>query len=369
MVKLMDISKIDSNFKTVAVTADDVEWHDPKIAPFSIRGIYFSKEENKYVRLPKSIGEQTNAGVLGLRSRTAGGRIRFKTDSPYIAIKSISQNCAIMAHMPITGTYGFSVYVNGIYYQKVMPDWPDIDRNESDVEFDGMVKVAPYVDGEVYNVEIFTPLYSGVNEVYIGLQENCKILPADPYKYEQPIVFYGSSITQGACASRPGNDYIGHLCRKLNTDVINLGFSGSCRGEKVFADYLATLDASIYVIDYDYNAPTVQHLKDTHYPLYQTLRNAHKDTPIVFISKPDFNSKHAFIEMKEENVLRREVIFDTYTKAKAEGDKNVYFIDGESLFANVDYDACTVDGCHPNDLGFYQIAQVVYPVLKNILEK
>ena len=132
-------------------------------------------------------------------------------------------------------------------------------------------------------------------------------------------------------------------------------------GEKAMAEHLASLDASAFVLDYDYNAPNAEHLQATHYPLYERIRSTHKDTPILFISKPDF-------EYDGQSAKRRAVIIETYEKAKANGDKNVAFIDGETLFGTFGRDGCTVDTCHPNDLGFYRMAETVYPVLKALLK-
>ena len=365
----MDISKIDTNFKTTIVEEPDVVWHDPKKSPFTIHGVFYSDKEERFLRLPKDIAKQTSEGVDILNDNTAGGRIRFKTNSQYIAIKSINTNCGIMQHMTIVGEYGYSIYINGKYYQKIAPAWTNVKLEEPSVEFDGIFKTTPYFNNEVYDVEIFMPLYSGVKNVFIGLKEDSIIMPANPYKHQKPILFYGSSITQGGCASRPGNDYISHLSRKLNSDILNLGFSGNGKAEKVICEYMASLNPSIYVLDYDHNAPSVEHLKETHYPLYETIRKVHKDTPIVFISKPDFKMCCYYVTKIEENAMRRQVIIDSYERAKANGDNNVYFIDGETLFMDDDFDSCTVDGCHPNDLGFFRMAQVIYPVLKNILEK
>ena len=126
--------------------------------------------------------------------------------------------------------------------------------------------------------------------------------------------------------------------------------------------YLASLSPSVFVLDYDYNAGDVQGLLDTHYPLYEKIRNAHPTTPIIFISKPDF-------EYDAISADRREVIYNTYCKAKQSGDNLVWFIDGETLFGTHGRDDCTVDTCHPTDLGFSRMATVIYPVLKEALEK
>ena len=115
-------------------------------------------------------------------------------------------------------------------------------------------------------------------------------------------------------------------------------------------------------MDYDHNAPNIEYLEKTHFNLYKTIRSSRPQTPIVFLTKPDFEN-----DFNEFN--RRELIKNNYLTAKEQGDNNVYFIDGETLFGSKDRDACTVDGCHPNDLGFYRMAENIYPTLKNILNK
>jgi lysophospholipase L1-like esterase len=210
-------------------------------------------------------------------------------------------------------------------------------------------------------IEIYTPLYNCVYEIFIGLKEGCTLLPAVEYPNKIPVVFYGSSITQGGCASHPGNDYVSIVCRDLGLDYVNLGFSGNAKGEPIMADYLANLQAKIMVLDYDFNAPSVEWLKQTHYPLYQKIRAAQPDVPIVFMTRPNF--------LYDPKVCtpRREVIYNNYLQAQKNGDKNVYFIDGETLLGGEDWHLCTVDNCHPNDLGFYRMAMRVKSVLQDIL--
>ena len=185
---------------------------------------------------------------------------------------------------------------------------------------------------------------------------------AKPYTYTKPVLFYGSSITQGGCASHAGAEHVGAVCRWLDADHINLGFSGSARAEKPMQEYLASLDPSVFVLDYDHNAPNPEYLEQTHYPLYETIRKAHKTTPIIFITRPDF-------EVDAFGDARRAVIYNTYCKAKNQGDDLVWFIDGETMFGSHERSACTVDTCHPNDLGFYRMATTIYPVLKEALKK
>ena len=127
---------------------------------------------------------------------------------------------------------------------------------------------------------------------------------------------------------------------------------------------------SVFVSDYDHNAPNVEHLENTHYKLYETIRSKNPDLPYIMLSKPDINVlNYAPSDKIDDGTLRRSVILKTYQKALENGDKNVYFIDGASIFDSDFYDACTVDGCHPNDLGFYFFSKALYPLLKKILHK
>ena len=127
------------------------------------------------------------------------------------------------------------------------------------------------------------------------------------------------------------------------------------------ADYLATLTASVFVIDYDANAPSAKWLQDTHYPMYEKIRKNNPATPIVFMTYPAIRHRKAL------RGPTRDVIYNNYLKAKASGDCNVFFIDGETLFGEEDWDCCTGDSCHPNDLGFYRMAKTVLPVLRQCL--
>ena len=205
-------------------------------------------------------------------------------------------------------------------------------------------------------------LYNGINELYIGLMM-AKVLPAPDFTIKKPVVFYGSSITHGACASRPGNTYPSCICRWLDANLINLGFGGGAKGELEMAEIISSIDMSAMVMEYDHNASSVEYLAATHEAFFKHIRQARPDLPIVLLSRPDFDLNPGPAETRP----RREVIYNTYINAVNSGDRNVYFIDGESFFGTDNKDMCTVDNTHPNDLGFYRMAKVIYPVLKKIL--
>ena len=147
----------------------------------------------------------------------------------------------------------------------------------------------------------------------------------------------------------------------MDTDFYNFGFSGNAKGELPIAEYLGELDCSAYVIDYDFNAPTKEHLANTHYAFYKRLREKQPNTPILIISRP----KAVY---NDDDIARREIIMQTYCKAREEGDGNIYFVDGETFFVGIRDAVCLVDGVHPNELGFYCMANSIEPNLKIMLK-
>ena len=359
----MDISKIDRNFSAGKVDENGFVFCDVKQSPFVLEGMpWFEANDQAFYRLPKSMTkEMVNAGALGLAWHTAGVCVRFKSDSPEIMIRAELSNSCDMNHMPRASSMGFDVFFRvgtgaWRYNHTVQPG-----RDQREIT--ALAAVNP--DGKFCEWMVNFPLYGGVDKVEIGLKSGFRIASARPHKVKKPVLFYGSSITQGGCASRPGNAYTSMLCRAVDAEQINLGFSGCGRGETAVAEAIASLDLAAFVMDYDHNAPDPEHLEATHEKFFKIIRKAHADLPVIMLSKCDFPYFNA--ENIRINSRRREIIRRTYENAVAAGDKNVFFIDGETLFGEADFDLCTVDGCHPNDLGFYRMYRKVLPVLKKCL--
>lgn len=361
----MGIETIDKNFLTKRVKAESFDWFDSSHQNVTLHGVFYDQDDKEFKRLPKTVAKDTSEGVLWLHNNTAGGRLRFKTNSNIFAIKGEQKFVGVMPHMPLYGQAGFAFYVDGTYAGTVSPTFNDFEDRKNDiVYFDGTVELSKkaFKRGIIHDVEIYFPLYYNVQKLFVGVEKGCLIDKPKSYKNNIPVLFYGSSITQGGCASHPGNDYQGILSRKLDFDYINLGFSGSGKGEPTIADYVASQNCSIFVMDYDHNAPSPEHLEQTHYPMYEKIRAIHPNAPIIFTSKPD-------CDYRFESELYLEVIKKSYKKAKASGDKNVYFVSGPRLFGKDCRDACVVDSCHPNDLGFYRIAKTLEPLLKKLLKE
>ena len=349
----MRIEDIDKNLKPQGLPEGvELEYFDVKEAPFKVWGLMY--EGDSFCRLPDAVAKATSPGVYGLHEHCAGGRVTFSTDSKHVAIVCRVRSIGKMPHFSTIGSAGFDMYEENDFVCSFFPPYDYNDGYSASYTF--------AEEGKERSLLINFPLYTTVESLYIGLEKGAKISAYNPYRDVPPIVYYGSSITQGGCASRPGNAYQAKISRELLVDHINLGFSGSAKGEEVMAEYIASLPMSAFVMDYDHNAPSAQHLRDTHERFYRIIREKNPDLPIVFATAPDFH------QHPEVYGPRREVIMENYTRLLAEGDKNLYFVDGASFYQNTDYAYCTVDGCHPNDCGFYHMAKGFLHTLKKIFK-
>jgi hypothetical protein len=221
-----------------------------------------------------------------------------------------------------------------------------------------------YGDKNMKDIMLDFPLSANISELYIGLREGSELLPATPYKYTKPIVFYGSSIVHGEGAMRPGNTYPAIISRKLDTDFINLGFRGNATAEEAMMKYIAGIPMSFFVYDYDYNAPSIEHLEKTHYAGYEIFREKQPKTPVIFASRVDYYEGDI-----ASNEKRRNIIKESYFRALAAGDRNVYFIDGSKIYPPDKRDECTADSCHPNDMGYSYMADAFGEIIKTLIEK
>ena len=362
MSKEVDISKIDANFATVSAKCDDVKFFDVREAPFEIYGLYNPTDEPVFKRLPDDIGLNTNSGVSHLYKNTAGGRVRFSTDSDYVIVRAFMHNFTEFAHMTRLGVRGFDLYIDDPMLGT--SDFYGIFMPPKDIE-SGFEEIIKFKTRKFRYITINFPLYNSLDSLHIGLQESATLGGGAKYANELPVVFYGSSITQGGCASRPGNCYQNIISRKLNMHYINLGFSGSGKAEDIIVDYMAGLDMKIFVSDYDHNAPNPDYLASTHYKMYEKIRAKNPDIPYVMITRPDFRKPHE--EGLNDSKARRAIIEESYRRARESGDENVYFVDGESFFEGEYADCCTVDYCHPNDLGFSKMATVIGGLLEKLI--
>lgn len=348
----MDIKKLDKNlFVKGSIDGEKYDIYSPLDAPFEVYGVKKPvKDGEKYIRLPKDVASMVSENILLMHAHTSGGKIEFDTNSPEIAIFVKYGEVLEFSHFSIHGSRGFDLYADNNYVGPYIPPFDNKSFYSHALNTNS---------NKNKQIKIVMPTYAEVSSIMIGVTKGSKIYaPTHKYINEKPVVFYGSSITHGACASKPSNAYGEIISRNYNINYINLGFSGSAKGEKEMADYIASLSMSAFIYDYDHNAPSVEHLNATHKPMFDIIRKAHKDIPIIMVSRP------AYI-MNEEVKQRIDVIYDTYKSAKANGDDNVYFINGYEMMKK-----CSSDGfidCHPNDLGFKVMAEKIGEELYNAI--
>ena len=331
-----------------SIDKPDVCFYNIDDAPFRIYGVW--REEERYCRIPKSVAKTISKGISDSYGTCAGGRIRFVTDSPYVAISVEYGDFELSSVITHLATAGFDVYADGKYAGAFRPP---VDFNG-----DNLVSVVNLGVQKQRVITINMPLYTEVKNMHVGVAKDSALMRAPDYKYEKPVVFYGSSITNGAGASRPGTTYEARLSRTLDVNYHCLGFGGLAKGEQAFAEYIAERDMSVFVYDYDHNAKTLEYLEQTHERFFKIIRARNPELPIIIISKPD---------LKPECEERFGIIKNTYENALRNGDKKVWLIKGTDFFGDNELDF-TVDGTHPSDLGYYFMAQKIAPVLKKALE-
>lgn len=323
-------------------------------APLKVYGLPFFEQHHRIERLPAALRQELRLEQIG--HRPVGARVAFRTDAPTLTVT--------LTLFSLGADMGMS-----LYSCQSIQVW--FGHGETR-RFAGLVGPKNYRTLQVSatfekpavleDVMLYLPRNEIVVNVEVELPDGAQVLPPTPYRREQPMVFVGSSITEGGHAVSMTATYTNLLSAWLDSDYINLGFSGACRGQLEVADYLCSLNPSVLIWEYDFNAPSADFLQRTHQPFFKRVRSLCPDLPVVMFSA-------ASCDYLKEADLRREIIRKTYTDAVADGDKNVRFVDGRTLFGTEDRHACVSDTIHPNDLGFYRMAKGLLPAVEDVLSK
>ncbi|QDU00057.1 SGNH/GDSL hydrolase family protein [Gimesia aquarii] len=340
---------------------DKTHWFD--IKNLGVEGKGWTDTETFFDRLPKKAKGVVRPPVWSLSKHSAGLAVRFVTDATTIKAKweLTSANIA-MNHMAATGVSGLDLYVktDSDKWRWLAVGRPSKKENSVTLISSLMPRKREYF--------LYLPLYNGVKSVEIGIPESSHLwkAPARQPGKNKPLVFWGTSITQGGCASRTGMVHTAILGRRLNRPVINLGFSGNGRMEPEVSKLIAELDASVFIIDCLPNVTAPVVAKETE-SIVNTLRKAHPDTPILLVEDRTYSNAYLKKSSQERHRTSRQALQEAYQKLKNSGVKYLYYLDGESLLGNDSED--TVDGSHPTDLGFFRQANAFEKALKPILDQ
>jgi len=303
-----------------------------------------------YSRIPPEIACTVSPGVAAQSRFCAGGRIRFTSNTKSIALRLDIDVMEV--------EIGFDIY----RFENGSEKYVGTFRRGESFLMQGQFETDPVALGDgisaCYTVNF--PPYASVRSIEFGIDESASFSVGEKYINSEPIVIYGSSITHGAYASRAGMTYPAQISQKYNVDFLNFGFGGNAKGEQEMYDFLASLEMSVFVSDLDHNLYDPGQLEARHLPLYTTVREKHPDVPYIIVTRPDYHKN------PKRYQARVDVIRKTYDYALSRGDKNVYLIEGRTLYGD-DFHNCTKDGTHPNDLGFYRMASVIGPVVAKAL--
>jgi hypothetical protein len=317
---------------------------------------WFSHNENKLWRFPGELKEEISENLWNQSVQTSGARIRFCSDTDVLGIKANYPQMYHVNNMCRIGQSGMDVYVDGQYWSSIWPD--DAGIMEKNFFINVPRKRREFV--------IYLPIYNEVSIQELIFADDALIAPAKPFYISKPVVFYGTSITQGGCASRGGLSYQALMCRDLNLDFINLGFSGLGLGELPVAKVISQIDASCFVMDFSQNHNTVEDFERVYKPFISEIRKVRRETPIVLVTTIYNSAENWDKEIRMDLEGKRQVIRRVYKEFVECGEKNIYLVEGIGLLSPLDGDGL-VDGGHPNDVGFIKMSSRFKPQLKSVL--
>jgi lysophospholipase L1-like esterase len=356
------IEELDKSFAASSVTnASALTWRSGNDARFTVRGLgWFEENERGWARLPHRAKGVVREPVWDLAQCPASARIVFRSDTTAMAVRVTNASAVLMNHMAPTGSNGVALYCGE---PGRMRYWATARPELDTPAFESLL--VEKLPRKMREFRLYLPLYMAMQSIEIGLSKGARVRPPSPPAVEKPVVVYGTSITQGGCASTPGSDFVSTVGRMLNLNVVNLGFSGNGIGEPELAELVAELDASLYVLDYVSNADHRTFHKNLQ-RFYRMLRERRPTTPMLLVTPPCFAGQDWNHSRKETVELKRDVMIGLYARERKRGDRNLHLCDGYGLIP-FGTDAAYVDGVHPTSHGFAMMAERLAPFIEHIL--
>ena len=346
---------------STAVTAQEIAWTD--IRTLSVEGRGFEKTKSFFDRLPASAEKLVRAPVWNLSQDSAGICVRFVSSATTLHARWTLRRARLaLPHMAATGVSGVDLYVRDVKgrWRWLACGFPTKTPTNS-------VRLVTGIPAGSREYMLYLPLYNGVTSVELGVVQGTAIdkAPSRPQSHARPILFYGTSITHGACASRPGMTHPAMLGRRYERPVINLGFSGNGRMEIELAELLSQIDPAVYVLDCLPNMRAAE-VTSRVGPFVRRLRKTRPGTPILMVEDRSYADSFLVTSKRERNDSSRKALSKEYQKLQRDGVTGLHYLKGADLLG--DDGEGTVDSSHPNDLGFMRQAAAFAKVLGPLLE-
>ena len=337
------------------------EWEWVQAHGLIVEGQGWANVDSPFDRLPKTAKGVVRDPVWSLSRDSSGMAVRFVTDSTGIACRwSLRKSTLSMPHMPATGVSGVDLYVRdpeGVWR------WLACPRPTKQNMTATLISDLPEGTREYL---LYLPLYNGVQSLEVGVLAGSELKPGftRAEAKSRPIVFYGTSITHGACASRPGMTHPAILGRRLERPIINLGFSGNGTMDLEMADLMSELEAAVYVIDCLPNMNALG-VSERVVPFVQRLRKLRPQTPVLLVEDRSFANAFLQPQKQAHHAASRTALRTGFESLIENGTKRLYYLEGADLLGNED----TVDASHPTDIGFVRQAGVFEVMLKKMLRR
>lgn len=332
----------------------DLIWHD--IRDFTLEGQGWTNTKAPYDRLPARAEGIVPEAVWNLSRHSTGISTRFICNADRIAARwTLNAYGVPLAQMALTGTKGMDLYgkIDGRWH------WAGVGTpGDSEENMDNLVTGMEPVEREY---QLYLPLYHGVSKVKVGIPEGFSIQPAPAFD-QKPLLFYGTSITHGASASRCGSCHVAIVARHFGRPAFNLGFAGNGKMEHELAELVAEQDPAVFVIDCLPNM-VANEITDRAPVLVETIRAAHPDTPILLVEDRTYGNSIFVVEHQKRNETSRDALRSVYKNLISSGVSGVHYMEGDQLLEGDD----TADGSHPTDLGFARHAAAFIRELNPIL--
>lgn len=340
-------------------TYAQLTYHDA--SNFPLLGKATENTGARYERLPDSLKNFSRAPLWNLSRNSAGMAIRFRSNSSQIAVKWEVLSNNHMNHMTDVGVKGLDLYSleEGNNWRFVNSGRPAGKNNQATIITNMPPKEREFM--------LYLPLYDGIVSLAIGVDSLSSLdqpIIGSPI-CEKPVAFYGTSILQGGCASRPGMAHTNIISRRLNRECINLGFSGNALLDLEVAKVMAEVDASVFVLDFVPNA-SVEHMKERMETFYRIIRSKHPNTPIVFVEDPLFTHTRYDQRIAKEVENKNQMLRQIFNKLKQEKEKNITLVSSKEMLG--DDGEATVDGIHFTDLGMMRYADLMTPVIRKLIK-